>query len=484
MHYTSQKLHITQPYMLDTAMRGYILNGCWLLAAAGISIAQMLLLAQAWHQNRHAALTACVASAWLIGALIAGVVNNALRRRSAPPAIVWGAAFVGSAVGWRTWALPVGHSSAPSLMPDLAARTLPLLGMALFLGLLSSLWLGQQRSWAAVGERAALFRNAACLTFGLVIVWCYPNWSDPLKLVCLLPLLSLDLLTSALNPRISWTGMTGTLFAQRADPARWLPLRLDRQPKMAGCWRTYLVHRGYAVHTLLATGTAILQGAVWSAIPTPFAGVLAETGEVNKLSALLAGQVGALAVGTWLLTRCRNLVGAPDRLVPPALQTLAWRLVWLSLALMAVSLVLLGLPHLQRFWWLGISVGIYTLAATTLGVMLPRLRPSITSEVFAQRHLAFARGRVMRSGYLEYEQAIENRVNLLLGTWEGLMTAVCAPAVGLLIDHMTGGRTLIFMGLALAWFLAAVLVANPARISDQLFARPVDGRSISVEMAA
>src|SRR2546430_13445086 len=128
---------------------------------------------------------------------------------------------------------------------------------------------------------------------------------------------------------------------------------------------------------------------------------------------------------------------------------------------MAVSLVLLGLPHLQRPWWLGISVGIYTLAATTLGVMLPRLRPSITTEVFAQRHLAFGRGRVIRSGYLAYEQAIENRVNLALSTWEGLMTAACAPAVGLLIDPMTGWRALIFIGLALASFLAAALVATP-----------------------
>jgi hypothetical protein len=151
---------------------------------------------------------------------------------------------------------------------------------------------------------------------------------------------------------------------------------------------------------------------------------------------------------------------------------------------MAVSLMLLGLPHLQRPCWLGISAGIYTLAATSMGVMLPRLRPSITTEVFAQRHLAFGCGRVMRSGYLAYEQAIENRVNLVLSTWEGLMTAVCAPAVGLLIDHMTGGRALIFMGLTLAWFLVAVLVANPARISDQLFAGPAEVRSISVEMAA
>jgi len=59
-----------------------------------------------------------------------------------------------------------------------------------------------------------------------------------------------------------------------------------------------------------------------------------------------------------------------------------------------------------------------------------------------------------------------------LSTGEGLLTAVCAPIVGLLIDHMTVDRTLIFIGLVLAWFLVAMLVARPARIADQLFARP------------
>src|SRR5260370_14108018 len=135
MLYTSRTLHITQPYLPDTAMRGRILNGCWLLAAAGISIAQMLLLSQAWRLDQHAAPTACVASAWLIGALLGGVVNSALRRRSTPPAIVWGAAFLGSAVGWRTWggwgtwAPPVGHASAFPLMANPFATTLPLLGV-------------------------------------------------------------------------------------------------------------------------------------------------------------------------------------------------------------------------------------------------------------------------------------------------------------------------------------------------------------------
>src|SRR5947199_7450644 len=123
MHYISQKLHITQPFTPDTVVRGRILSGCWLLAAAGTSIAQMLLLAQAWHQDQHAARTACVASAWLLGTAAGGVVNSALRRRSAPlPAIVWGAAFLGSAVGWQTWAPLLGHSGAPPSMPDLVVR--------------------------------------------------------------------------------------------------------------------------------------------------------------------------------------------------------------------------------------------------------------------------------------------------------------------------------------------------------------------------
>src|SRR5215471_14007700 len=118
MLYSTQKWHITQPYLPDTVVRGRILNGCWLLAAAGISIAQMLLLAQAWHQDQCATATACVASAWLVGTLIGGVVNTALRRRSAPPAFIWGVAFLACIVGWRTWAPQIGHASAFPWMPD------------------------------------------------------------------------------------------------------------------------------------------------------------------------------------------------------------------------------------------------------------------------------------------------------------------------------------------------------------------------------
>ena len=125
-----------------------------------------------------------------------------------------------------------------------------------------------------------------------------------------------------------------------------------------------------------------------------------------------------------------------------------------------------------------------TATVAAWGVLLPRLRPGVATEVFTQRHLAFGRGIVMRSGYLAYEQALENRANSLLSTGEGLMTAVCAPVAGLLIDHMTVDKALIFIEVALAWFLVTVMVANASRITEQLFALPVDVRTISAERAA
>jgi phosphoglycerate dehydrogenase-like enzyme len=134
--------------------------------------------------------------------------------------------------------------------------------------------------------------------------------------------------------------------------------------------------------------------------------------------------------------------------------------------------VLLGLPRLQAPWWLALSLGTYTLAAAVWAILLPRLRPSIATEVFAQRHLSFGRGIVMRSGYLAYEQALENRFRQVLSTGEGLVTAICVPIVGLLIDRMTADRTLIFLGLVLAWFLVTVLVVNATRISRQLVVQP------------
>jgi hypothetical protein len=79
----------------------------------------------------------------------------------------------------------------------------------------------------------------------------------------------------------------------------------------------------------------------------------------------------------------------------------------------------------------------------------------------------------MESGSLAYEQALENQVRLVLRTGEGVMTAVCTPLVGFLIDSLTVERTLIFMGVVLAWFLGIVMVTNPAEMTDQPSAQPV-----------
>ena len=458
------------PYTLDSAVRGRIHAGCWLGAASGIAIVQMLLLAQSWHQDQQATRTACIASAWLIGALIAGLANSALRGRFTPLAPVWGALFLCGAVGWRLWSPQVGPIRASLPAFAMVVSTLPLLGMGLLLGLLSSLWLTQQRNWANAGERTVLVRNAVCLTFGLVAAWCFPTtWAELTALACVTPLLLLDLLTALLDPRASWRGTSALLLEQQADPGLWPLLRLERRFTFSDWYRTYLRERKFTVTTLLATGTAIMVGAVWNSIPTPFAGGLARMGEVSTLLWLLAGQLAALALGAYLLNRSRGLLGRPDRLIPHPLRTLAWRLAWFSLTLMGCGLALLGLPSLQATWWLGFSLLLYTVASVAWGILLPRLRPSIGTEVSAQRHIAFGRGAVMRNSYLAYERAIEDRVSQVLRTGEGLLTAVLTPIVGLLIDHTTVDDALIIMGLALAWFLGTVLIANSSQTTEQLF---------------
>ena len=55
---------------IDQAIGRRILSTCWLLAGLGCSIFQMLLLAQAWSLNQQAFVPACLASAWVLGAVV------------------------------------------------------------------------------------------------------------------------------------------------------------------------------------------------------------------------------------------------------------------------------------------------------------------------------------------------------------------------------------------------------------------------------
>ena len=55
---------------IDQAIGRRILSTCWLFAGLGCSILQMLLLAQAWSLNQQAFVPACMASAWVLGAVL------------------------------------------------------------------------------------------------------------------------------------------------------------------------------------------------------------------------------------------------------------------------------------------------------------------------------------------------------------------------------------------------------------------------------
>jgi hypothetical protein len=97
--------------------------------------------------------------------------------------------------------------------------------------------------------------------------------------------------------------------------------------------------------------------------------------------------------------------------------------------------VTLGLPFLQVPWWLAVSLASYTLAAAVWGILLPRLRPSVGTLVFAQRHLLIVQGIGQADTLqLAHGRAQEERVTRLLVTAEGLLIAVFTPVVGWLID--------------------------------------------------
>ena len=55
---------------IDQAIGRRMLSTCWLSPGLGISLFQMLLLAQAWSLSRQAFVPACLASAWVLGAVL------------------------------------------------------------------------------------------------------------------------------------------------------------------------------------------------------------------------------------------------------------------------------------------------------------------------------------------------------------------------------------------------------------------------------
>jgi len=296
-----------------------------------------------------------------------------------------------------------------------------------------------------------------CLTLGLFIAWTFPAWAMLLGLVFLLPLLGLDLYPAARSPFSMRGGMVDAL-AQRSggNPCAWLPLRLEL--RASWWWLAYLRRRRYLPPTLLSTCLAVGTGAIWYAVPTPFAAHLTSTHKAWTLWWLVAGQLVALMVGASLLGKSRGTIGAPDRLIPREREPRCWRLALFALFLMAASLALLGLPCFQAPWWLALSLALYTLVGGVWNILFARLRPPISTQASSLRHL-----RVLvvdiSSGQLAYERTLEERVTLILATWEGALTAIVAVLLGYLIDQTSVDSALMPGGVALLLLLAMIVLA-------------------------
>jgi hypothetical protein len=218
-------------------------------------------------------------------------------------------------------------------------------------------------------------------------------------------------------------------------------------------WWSYLATRaqdskGYVLLTLLASGSVVILGAIWGAVPTPFVAGLAGTHELGKLGWLLSGQIVALAIGACCVLAARNVVGFPDRVVPPSWQARAFALALSMLVILAGSLVTLGLPFLQAPWWLALSLASYTLAGAIWGLLLPRLRPSFTTLAVAQRHRWLGQGTGRLDTYhLAHGRAQEERLTRLFATTEGMLIAFMTPVVGVLIDlYGSVDRVLVIIG--------------------------------------
>ena len=453
-----RRTHVTRQ-MIDPVIGRRIFTLCWFCAGLGVSILQMLLLAQAWSVHRQALAPACVLSAWVLGSLVGSRRRTTIRVSGGcllACALLW---FCSTRlVSWRIGLVPT------TLLSDGA-----LIIIAMVLGTLSTAWLVQQRPWPAASERATLARGFVGTTAGLFTVWVLPAWVGLIALACLIPLLALDGRPVARSPLPAIGSVVESWVGRYWNPEGWqVQLEVRSLPRV--WWWSYLAtraqdSRGYIPLTLLASSSVVILGSVWGAVPTPFAAVLAGTHELGKLGWLLGGQIVALAIGACSALVARNVVGFPDRLVPSSWQARAFALALTMLVILAGSLVTLGLPFLQAPWWLAVSLASYTLAGAIWGFLLPRLRPSFTTLVVAQRHRRLGQGMGLTDPlHLAYGRTQEERLTRLFTTAEGVLIAVFTPVVGLLIDlYGSVDRVLVILGLCFLLVLTLSALTSVVR---------------------
>jgi len=428
--------------MIDPVIGRRIFTLCWFCAGLGVSILQMQLLAQAWSVHRQALAPACIVSAWVLGSLVGTRLRNMTLR--------WGGCLLACTLLWFVGTRLV--SWRISLGPTTWLSDGALIASAMLLGAISTAWLVEPRPWPEAFERAALARGLVGTTAGLCIVWLLPAWAGLIALACLLPLLVLDSRPAGRSPLPAIGSVVENWVGRYWNP-QGFQVQLEVRSLPRNRWWSYLAtraqdSRGYIPLTLLASGSAVILGAVWGAVPTPFAAELAGTHDLGKLGWLLGGQIIALATGACGVLAARNVVGLPDRVVPTSWQARTRYVALSMLVILAGSLVTLGLPFLQAPWWLALSLASYTLAGAIWGILLPRLRPSITTLAVAQRHRWLGQGRGMTEPlHLAHGRAQEERLMRLFATAEGMLIAVCTPVVGLLIDlYGSVDRVLVIVG--------------------------------------
>jgi hypothetical protein len=140
-----RRTHVTEQ-MIDQVIGRRIFTLCWFCAGLGVSILQMLLLAQAWSVSRQAIAPACIVSAWVLGSLVGS------RRRTTTQ--VWGGGLLACTLLWFIGTRLV--SWRIGLVPTMWLSDGALIISAVLLGTMSTAWLVQQRPWPAAGERVAL----------------------------------------------------------------------------------------------------------------------------------------------------------------------------------------------------------------------------------------------------------------------------------------------------------------------------------------
>ena len=446
----------TTDQRLDVLIGVRVFNSSWFVTCIGIAIIQMQLLAQAWQESHLAAWTASIASFWILGS----VLITRLDTRQQRAARLWGVSFIICAFLWVRFLL--ARDLLSSLLPfDTFIISLirggELAVMALLLGMSSTAWLVQKRPWPAVHERISLAKALISTMVGLSAVWLFPAGAGTVGLVCLSPLLVLDFWPQAQCPLPAPGKMIENWYDTSEGADRW-QLQLHKHRLPFGWWWSYLAERGRLSLALLASSVSVMLGGIWSAVPTPFASNLSDNHTVHILGWLVLSQLLALAIGTCCFRTLRGVLGAPDRLIPQKWQTYAWFAAIGSLFLMPTCLLMLGLPSLQAPWALAASIAIYTLAGAIWGILLPRLKPSLSTIIFAQRHLMLRQVYAQLSkGQLAFERAQEEYANRLLLTTEGLLTALIAPLLGWLLDQWSVDGVLMASGIFLFSFLGLSL---------------------------